>query len=73
MKNCALFLIGMSACLIGCGQSHSVDIGKPNPNGNERPDTFVTYVLGMHNRARGRLPFSLRIWRGCRWPVVCTI
>lgn len=25
MKNCTLFLIGISACLIGCGQSHSQD------------------------------------------------
>jgi len=23
--------------------------GRPNPNRNERPDTIVTYVLGMHN------------------------
>ena len=23
--------------------------GTPNPNNNERPDTIVTYILGMHN------------------------
>src|SRR6266404_4210237 len=40
MKNCAVFLIGMSFCLIGCGQSHkgdSTDIGN---------DRLTCLVLG---------------------------
>lgn len=44
--------------------------GKPYPGGNERPNTIVTYVLGMHNgdyhaslykhidMFKGRLPLS---------------
>jgi len=44
--------------------------GKPSPNRNERPDSIVTYVLGMHNGSyfaslykhmdifKGRLPLS---------------